>query len=221
ELLGAERGLVVLREADGSLSVYSSSVRPGETSQVQFSRSIAERVIETREVFWSSSPREDHRMRAFQSVHHLSLESVVCVPIVARDEPLGALYVENRHESGRAFQREIPTLKAFADQVALAFETARLVAENKRRALELAEANESLRKTQAELREALGLRTERWRETRKELRETRDMIYGHFGYQGLVGTSGAMRRCYSLIERVKSMDVPVLITGESGTGKEV
>lgn len=222
ELLGAERGLVVLREADGALHVYSSNVRPGDTSQVQFSRSIAERVIETREAFWSLSPREDQRMRAFQSVHHLSLESVVCVPIIARqDEPLGALYVENRHESGRAFQREIPTLKAFADQVALAFETARLVAENKSRALELAQANESLQKTQAELREVLGLRTERLRETRKELRETRDMLYGHFGYQGLVGTSGAMRRCYSLIERVKSMDVPVLITGESGTGKEV
>src|SRR5690606_26501404 len=30
-----------------------------------------------------------------------------------------------------------------------------------------------------------------------------------------------MRRCYSLIERGKSMDVLVLITGESGTGKEV
>lgn len=222
ELLNAERGLVVLRELDGNLRVYSSNVRPDDSSQVQFSRSIAERVIDTREAFVSLAPREDQRMRTFQSVHHLNLESVVCVPIIARQvEPLGALYVENRHESGRAFQREIPTLKAFADQVALAFETARLVAENKSRALELAAANESLRKTQVELREALGQRTERLRETRKELRETRDTLYGHFGYQGLVGTSNAMRRCYSLIERVKGMDVPVLITGESGTGKEV
>lgn len=222
ELLNAERGLVVLREADGNLRVYFSHARPGDSSQTQFSRSIAERVIETREAFVSLSPREDQRMRAFQSVHHLSLESVVCVPIIGRQiEPLGALYVENRHESGRAFQREVPTLKAFADQVAMAFETASLVAENKNRAQELAVANENLRKAQAELREVLGLRTERLRETRKELRETRDMLFGHFGYQGLVGTSGAMRRCYSLIERVKSMDVPVLITGESGTGKEV
>jgi serine/threonine-protein kinase PknK len=222
ELLNAERGLVVLREADGSLQVYSSNVRPEDSSQAQFSRSIAERVMTTRETFVSLTPRDDQRMRTFQSVHHLNLESVACVPIIAREtKPLGALYVENRRETTGAFQRELPILKAFADQVALAFETARLVAENKSRALELAAANERLKKTQAELREALGVRTERLRETRKELRETRDTLYGHFGYQGLVGASNAMRRCYSLIERVKSMAVPVLITGESGTGKEV
>src|SRR5690606_14916839 len=147
---------------------------------------IAERVMTTRETFVSLTPRDDQRMRAFQSVHHLNLESVACVPIIARQtEPFGALYVENRRERTGAFQRELPILKAFADEVALAFETARLVAENKSRALELAAANERLKKTQAELREALGRRTERLRETRKELRETRDTLYGHFGYQGL------------------------------------
>jgi serine/threonine-protein kinase PknK len=222
DLVNAERGLVILRDAQGVLQVHSSSQRAGDPQHLQFSRSIAERVMDTREPFVSLSPREDQRMRAFQSVHHLTLESVVCVPIIAREtEPLGALYVENRHESGKAFQRELPTLRAFADQVALAFETARLVSENARRATELEVANEALRKTQEELKEALGDRTERLRETRRALRETRDTLYGHFGYQGIVGTSAAMRRCYSLIERVKDTDVPVLITGESGTGKEV
>jgi DNA-binding NtrC family response regulator len=47
------------------------------------------------------------------------------------------------------------------------------------------------------------------------------VIRGHFGYEGLVGTSEAMRRVYALIDRVKDTDVPILITGESGTGKEV
>jgi two-component system response regulator HydG len=67
----------------------------------------------------------------------------------------------------------------------------------------------------------LGERTEKLKEVRKKLRETRDTLYGHFGYQGAVGASEAMRRCFGLIERVKDTDVPVLITGESGTGKEV
>jgi serine/threonine-protein kinase PknK len=47
------------------------------------------------------------------------------------------------------------------------------------------------------------------------------VLRGHFGYEGLVGTSEAMRRVYALVDRVKDTDVPVLITGESGTGKEV
>ena len=222
ELLRAERGFVILREADGVLQVYSSSTRPGDSHHLEFSRSIAQKVIETREPFVSMSAREDQRMRGFRSVHQMHLESVVCVPIMARfQEPLGALYVENRHEVGRGFQRELPTLRAFADQVALAFETARLIAENAQRAEQLGRANAQLKKAQRQLKEALGARTERLRETRRKLRETQDTLYGHFGYQGMVGTSNAMRRCYSLIERLKDTDVPVLLTGESGTGKEV
>ncbi len=37
----------------------------------------------------------------------------------------------------------------------------------------------------------------------------------------MLGQSVPMRQLMSLIERVASADVPVLITGESGTGKEV
>ncbi len=67
----------------------------------------------------------------------------------------------------------------------------------------------------------MGKRTEQLVEARRDLKEARLTLRGHFGYAGLVGTSAPMRRLYAIMDRVKDADVPVLITGESGTGKEV
>jgi len=123
--------------------------------------------------------------------------------------------------SASSFADELPTLTALADQVAIAIETARLVGENTRRAALLEKANGELEVARAKLEELLGHRTAQLQATRRDLRSARAVIRGHFGYEGLVGTSEAMRRVYALVDRVKDADVAILITGESGTGKEV
>ncbi len=222
DLLRAERGFVVLLDGTGALTVHTSRTRLGDEPHEEFSRSVARSVLAKGEPIVSLSARDDHRMAAFASVHQLALRSVACAPIHAPSgRAIGALYVETRHRPGLDFERELPTLVALANQVAIAIENARLLLENRRRAEDLARTNERLEEAQARLRELLGGRTEQLKRARQKLRETRDTLYGHFGYQGLVGTSAAMRRVYALIDRVKDADVPVLITGESGTGKEV
>lgn len=222
ELLRAERGFVLLAEADGSLTVHAARGAVGDAARAEFSRSIAEGVISTREPVVTLDARGDARLKSFASVHQLLLESVACVPISApAGGAIGALYLETRVRPGSHFERELPTLRAFADQAAIALENARLIGENRRRAEELVEANAELAEAHERLRELLDGRTEQLKRTRQKLRETRETLYGHFGYQGLVGTSSAMRKVYAIIDRVKDTDVPVLITGESGTGKEV
>jgi transcriptional regulator with GAF, ATPase, and Fis domain len=221
ELARAERGFVILRDADGTLTVHAA--RGGsDSTHSEFSRSIAHEVIESREPVVAVNAQSDSRLGSYASVHQMMLESVACVPILAPDGlSIGALYVETRLRPGSHFEREMPTLRAFADQVAIALENARLVRENTERADALAAANESLEEARSRLKELLGDRTEQLKRTRQKLRDARETLYGHFGYQGLVGTSDAMRRVYALVERLKDTDVPVLITGESGTGKEM
>ena len=222
ELARAEHGFVLLKQTSGALTVYTSRSRGGDAAHAEFSRSIAEAVVRSGEPVLTLNAQSDARMLGFASVHQMNLESVVCVPILAPGgEAIGALYLETRLRPGAQFERELPTLRAFADQVAIALENARLVNENKQRADALATANDALEEAQERLRELLDGRTEQLKRARQKLRDARDTLYGHFGYQGLVGTSEAMRRVYALIDRVRDTDVPVLITGESGTGKEV
>ncbi|APR86101.1 two component, sigma54 specific, transcriptional regulator, Fis family protein [Minicystis rosea] len=247
-LLRAERGFVILRSGYAShnassgapavvldppvaeapespvaeLSIHASRDQFGADPHARFSQSIADKVISSGEPVVTHSARDDARMAGYVSVHQLMLQSVACVPIRARSGAvIGALYLETRLRPAGTFAEELPTLAALADQVAIAIETARLVGENARRAAELERANGELEAARAKLEELLGHRTAQLQATRRDLRSARAVIRGHFGYEGLVGTSEAMRRVYALIDRVKDTDVPVLITGESGTGKEV
>ena len=221
-LSGAELGLVILRESDGRLRVLSTRATLPDDSRVRFSTSIAETAISTGQPVVTLSARDDQRMSGWASVHELMVQSVACMPIRAgKTEMLGALYLETRLRPGTRFQSELPMLQAFADQVAIALHGAKLIKENQARAEELSESNRQLQDARERLEELLGNRTQQLQRTRRKLKETRETLFGHFGYHGLVGTSAAMRRVYALIDRVQSADVAVLITGESGTGKEM
>jgi transcriptional regulator with GAF, ATPase, and Fis domain len=224
-LLGAERGFVLLVGDDGRLEMHTARTRAGgDDPHAVFSRSVAERVVESGEAVITVSARDDERLAHAVSVHQLMIQSIACVPI--RGAPpvgrtIGALYVETRLRPGVRFEQEVPTLGAFADQAAIAIENARLIAENRARADDLARANSELAAARDELSRTLGKRTEQLAEARRDLKQVRAELRSHFGYAGLVGTSGAMRRLYALIERVKDTDVPLLVSGESGTGKEI
>lgn len=226
-LLVAERGFVILKSereghAPNDLSIHASRDQAGDDPHARFSQSIAERVIRSGEPIVTSSARDDARMADYVSVHQLMLQSVACVPIRSRSAgTIGALYLETRLRSVASFADALPLLVALADQVAIAIENARLISENEARARALEVANLELEEARKKLEELLGHRTAQLQATRRDLRSARAVLKSHFGYEGLVGTSEAMRRVYALIDRIKDTDVPVLIVGESGTGKEM
>ncbi len=216
-LLGGERGFVVLENDDGMLEVFASRDRKGDDPHARFSRSVAEKVVETGEPVVATRAREDARLAEAVSVHQLAIQSIACVPIRGAPplgRPIGALYVETRVRPGARFEEELPILCAFADQAAIAIENARLTSE-------LARKNSELEAARQKLEGTLGRRNEQLAEARRDLGRVRAGLKSHFGYAGLVGTSASMRKVYALIDRIKDTDVPALVTGESGTGKEV
>ena len=59
------------------------------------------------------------------------------------------------------------------------------------------------------------------RALREEVLRLRDQLAGKSQLSHIVAHSPAMKNILEIVERIRSRDIPVLITGETGTGKEV
>mgnify|MGYP000470827669 CR=1 FL=1 len=223
ELRGAERGFVLMPNAEGALEpklVRAAAAGPDDPS-VAFSQSIAEAVLIDGEPIVTVDAQGDRRLSEYLSVHKLMLRSVACLPIRGPSGPVGVLYLEHRMRRGRFPEDELDLLLAFADQAAIALENARLVGELERRKLELEKANEELEQAKAQVERVLVARTDELEDTRRELDRTRLDARKRYQRRGIIGRSEPMRRVFAVIDRVAETDVPVVVQGESGTGKEL
>jgi len=221
ELTGAERGFLLLGSDPDQLTVeVARNIDPAQPAGA-FSRSIAEQVCSSGQPVITVSAHNDPRFSQIMSVHQLQLESVLCIPIHARDHTVGVLYMESRFQSGRFTPADQRLLLAFGDQVAIALTNARLLADNVRKARELERAKQEIEVLAEERGRLLNQRTAQLEEARRDLAETRRRLETRVGMFGMVGRSPAMNKLFELIERVAATEVPVLIEGESGTGKEM
>ncbi|MEM1418654.1 MAG: sigma-54-dependent Fis family transcriptional regulator, partial [Myxococcota bacterium] len=223
ELSGAERGFVLLPDAEGDLEprlVRTIGPAPDDPS-VAFSRSIAEAVRIDGEPIVTVDAQGDRRLDEYLSVHKLLLRSVACLPIAGRRGVLGVLYLEHRLRAGRFRDADVELLRAFADQAAIALENAELLARLEEQRAELADANAQLEAAKGEVERVLQARTGELQDVRRELDEAQRTLRGRHDRFGIIGRSAAMRRVFSVLERVQQSDVPVVVQGASGTGKEL
>ncbi len=222
EMSGAERGMLLLLDAEGTLTPWRDpSAPPPSQATEEFSRSIAEAALIDGEPIVTVDAQRDARVGEFLSVHRLSLRSVAAIPVQGRGEPIGVLYLEHRRKTGRFTEEEVDLLLAFAHQVAIAVENARLMDELRRRGEELQRANEALREAVGRLEDVLAERTEALQQVQRELERARQEAPERFLRHGIVARSEPMRRLLETAERVAATAVSVVVQGESGTGKEL
>jgi transcriptional regulator with GAF, ATPase, and Fis domain len=117
------------------------------------------------------------------------------VPIVTRNQAIGALYHDNRLLCNAFNESQLELLPCFATLAALVLENAE--AEEKNRML-----NEKVQEMES------------YYEDKKV--EAQDV-----SFMGLVGESPQIRRVISQVKQVAQSDATVLILGETGVGKEV
>ena len=128
-LTRAERGFLMLRDEQKEMTIRiarnweQESINPNEFA---ISRTIMGKVIEEGKPVLTTNAQEDPRFGAQESIVAYSLRSILCVPLMVRDDLIGLIYADNRIRSGIFSENERDLLTAFANQAAVAIENARL-----------------------------------------------------------------------------------------------
>jgi putative nucleotidyltransferase with HDIG domain len=131
-LMRAERGFLMLREADGELAVrIARGIAHVNLDEDAFkvSRSVVRKVVETNAPVLTTNAQADPRFDAQMSVAAYQLRSILCVPLKLKNELIGVLYVDNRAHAGIFKENDLELISAFADQAAVAIHSARLFEE--------------------------------------------------------------------------------------------
>jgi len=130
EVTGAERGFLMLREADGTLRAkVSRNIEPVALDQemIPASRSIIEKAIEARKsVQYLANAVPGGKTSLSTSIVRLNLQTALCAPIVSKDEVIGVVYVDHRKALPDFSGREQEIIEGLADHASVAINNARL-----------------------------------------------------------------------------------------------
>jgi len=128
-LMGAERGFLMLREADGELKVrVARGIVHDDLNQEPFSisKTIVRHVVETGEATLTTNAQADPRFGEQLSVAAYRLLSIMCAPLKIKENLIGVIYVDNRAHTGIFGNNDLGLISAFANQAAVAIDNARL-----------------------------------------------------------------------------------------------
>ena len=129
-LTGAERGFLMLFDPDTGELVFrlARNIKQETLPEKDFeiSRSVVREVAQTGTPVVTTNAQSDPRFAGQESVVQFALRSVMAVPLKARGQTSGVLYVDNKARNAIFAEQDLELLRAFAGQAAVAIENARL-----------------------------------------------------------------------------------------------
>ncbi len=129
QLVGGERGYIVLLQANGELDfrIKRLADKHDITSQADnISRTVLNEAIQTQLPVLVRNAMVDPRFGEARSVMLLHLRSIMCVPLITQNRVIGAIYVENRTLPERFSEEDLAPLEFFSNQAAVSIENAQL-----------------------------------------------------------------------------------------------
>jgi transcriptional regulator with GAF, ATPase, and Fis domain len=214
---GVERGLLLLRAPDGRLvprAARNLARRDLGPEQLALSQTLAQRALETREPVVAVDAAGE-LSDVHKSVHALKLRSVLAVPLIANNDALGVVYLDDRVRCGAFGAGELAFTRTIAQLAAIALRDARDQAQLRRSTRRAERASRKLAELLAKRDVMLDV-AERELALHRGAPDPRRSRYAD-----IAGESEPIHHLLAMVDRVASSDVPVLISGESGSGKEL
>ncbi|KAF0245208.1 MAG: diguanylate [Planctomycetota bacterium] len=129
EVSQAERGFLMLKDANGHLQVVTARRMHRENlppEEFRVSNSIVERVLSTHEPLYLPNVSTDESISRQSSVVELGIRSAMCAPLRFRDHVKGVVYVDSHAPGDASTQEDFEVFRSLADQAAIALENAEL-----------------------------------------------------------------------------------------------
>jgi phosphoserine phosphatase RsbU/P len=122
----ADSAVAVLYDEEHELLVPKASRVRTPGRELDMSRSLIRQVIESRSGILSADTRGDRKMQKFQTLHDLSLRTVLCVPMLSGSSVYGVLQLAGSNPQRFFVREDMILLLGIAGQTALALANARL-----------------------------------------------------------------------------------------------
>ncbi len=122
----AERGFIMLIE-DGVLTPRWYTTRNNADSQLRVSKTIVDRVLETKEAIISKNASDDQRFETSRSIASYPIRSVMCAPLLDRDRnAIGCIQIDSMAKGAEFNYGDLEVLITVALQAGLAVVNARV-----------------------------------------------------------------------------------------------
>lgn len=127
ELTGADRAMILMRgEKDLTCKVAYDRSGALDAETVSFSQTVGHQVLATGEPFCDLDTQANAELQAQRSIMALDLRTILCVPLLTRDQAIGVLYVDSKEVVGAFGTQELDLLTAIASQASIAITNAQL-----------------------------------------------------------------------------------------------
>ena len=127
---GTDRGFLMLLEHGELNTRVQRNLGQELEGSIQLSLSSVRSVFETGDPIWMLNVADDHHLANQQSVLHLELKTILCLPLVLQGKRIGVVYLDSRRPISEPPDRE--TFEAIVALCAIAIERTRLFEENLR-----------------------------------------------------------------------------------------